>query len=100
MVEQDRFDAALDGIDEEVVAANVRHFVGENGAQLEFGEPGDGCHWKQHDRTEPPHNRRCVDAGVEQQSDRLPDAETRSDIIEYGDDRPWDDCVRQPHQTS
>src|SRR5262245_27249398 len=100
MVEQDRFDTALDGVDEEVMTANVGHFMGENCTQLKFGEPGDGGHGKQHDRTQPPHDRRCVDARIKQQTDWLPDAETRSDVIKYGNKRLWDARVRQPHKTS
>ena len=58
VVEEDRFDRALDDVDDVVMPPDVRELMRENGAELFGGKSEDQGNRQQHHRAQPPHNNR------------------------------------------
>ncbi len=88
MIEEERFDHALQHIDQVVVATHVRQLMGEQNLELLRREAGERARRYEDDRPQPAdHGWHLHDQGFDQ-SDRAADAETRhespEDLLQRG----------------
>jgi len=60
VVEEQSFGGNLKQVEESIKAADVRQFVGYNGAKLQLAEPGERSEWEKNHGTEPADDRRRV----------------------------------------
>ena len=79
-MEQQSLDGGLEQVDQIVVAANVREFMGENGSQLQFAQAGEGGHGQENVRAEPTDDRGSFGEGGGVEADDSRDAEAARHI--------------------
>src|ERR1700741_1131720 len=75
VVEEQSFGGNLKKVEEGIQAADVRQFVVYNGAQLQFGEPGERSEWEKNHGTDPADDRRRVQVQRLAITNRAGDAE-------------------------